>query len=87
LTVVLSRRMHGILWQNIAVAIGIKSVSLMLALFGDGTMWMAVFARMGASLIICERPQTGFFRWTNHSGMTYVHGRCQARPTSLRQLN
>ena len=51
-TILLSRRMHGILWQNICLALGIKSVFLLLALFGDATMWMAVFADMGASLIV-----------------------------------
>ena len=38
--------------QNIALAIGIKLVFLVLALFGHATMWMAVFADMGASLLV-----------------------------------
>ena len=48
----LSRRTHGVLWQNIALALGIKAVFLLLALAGLATMWMAVFADMGASLIV-----------------------------------
>ncbi|MCA0326919.1 MAG: heavy metal translocating P-type ATPase, partial [Proteobacteria bacterium] len=48
----LSRRTHGVLWQNIAIALGIKAVVLLLALAGGATMWMAVFADMGASLIV-----------------------------------
>ncbi len=48
----LSRRTHGVLWQNIALALGIKAVFLALALAGSATMWMAVFADMGASLIV-----------------------------------
>ena len=48
----LSRRTHGVLWQNIALALGIKAVFLVLALAGSATMWMAVFADMGASLIV-----------------------------------
>ncbi|WP_090535312.1 cation-translocating P-type ATPase [Paraburkholderia sartisoli] len=48
----LSRRTVTILWQNIALATGIKAVFLVLALAGHATMWMAVFADMGASLIV-----------------------------------
>ena len=48
----LSRRVHGVLWQNIALALGIKAVFLVLAVAGGATMWMAVFADMGASLIV-----------------------------------
>jgi Cd2+/Zn2+-exporting ATPase len=48
----LSRRVHGVLWQNIALALGIKAVFLVLALGAGATMWMAVFADMGASLIV-----------------------------------
>lgn len=48
-TVRLSKRTHAVLWQNIALALGIKSVFLVL---GTATMWMAVFADMGASLLV-----------------------------------
>ncbi len=51
-TVRLSRRTHTILWQNIAVALGIKSVFLVWAVYGEASMWMAVFADMGASLLV-----------------------------------
>jgi Cd2+/Zn2+-exporting ATPase len=51
-TVRLSRRTHAILWQNIALALGIKAVFLLLAVLGSTTMWMAVFADMGASLLV-----------------------------------
>ena len=51
-TVHLSRRTHSVLWQNISLALGIKSVFLVLAVFGTATMWMAVFADMGASLLV-----------------------------------
>ena len=40
------------LWQNITLALGIKAVFLVLAVFGSATMWMAVFADMGASLLV-----------------------------------
>ncbi|MGX6570218.1 heavy metal translocating P-type ATPase [Cupriavidus necator] len=48
----LSRRTSGILTQNIALALGIKAVFLVLTVLGMGTMWMAVFADMGASLLV-----------------------------------
>jgi len=51
-TVQLSRSTHAVLWQNITLALGIKAVFLVLALFGNATMWMAVFADMGASLLV-----------------------------------
>ncbi|MGE0314965.1 MAG: heavy metal translocating P-type ATPase [Lautropia sp.] len=51
-TVKLSRSTHAVLWQNIALALGIKAVFLVLAVFGGATMWMAVFADMGASLLV-----------------------------------
>ena len=39
-------------WQNIVLALGIKFVFLYLALFDNASMWMAVFAGMGASLLV-----------------------------------
>jgi Zn2+/Cd2+-exporting ATPase len=51
-TLRLSRRTHAVLWQNITLALGIKAVFLVLAVFGSATMWMAVFADMGASLLV-----------------------------------
>jgi len=51
-TIRLSRRTHGVLWQNITLALGIKAVFMVLALFGSATMWMAVFADMGATLLV-----------------------------------
>ena len=48
----LSRRTHRVLWQNISLALGIKAVFLLLVIFDDATLWMAVFADMGASLLV-----------------------------------
>ncbi|MBP0618946.1 heavy metal translocating P-type ATPase [Cupriavidus sp. LEh25] len=48
----LSRRTSRILVQNITLALGIKGVFLALTVMGMGTMWMAVFADMGASLLV-----------------------------------
>jgi Cd2+/Zn2+-exporting ATPase len=51
-TIVLSRRTFRILRQNIALALGIKGLFLVLTVAGNATMWMAVFADMGTSLIV-----------------------------------
>ena len=51
-TVLLSKRTYSILWQNIILALGIKAVFFVLAVFGNASMWMAVFADMGASLLV-----------------------------------
>ena len=48
----LSQHLHTILMQNISVALGIKAVFLIMALTGQVTMWMAVFADVGASLLV-----------------------------------
>lgn len=47
-----SRMTRRILVQNIAFALVTKAVFFALALAGVATLWMAVFADMGASLIV-----------------------------------
>jgi Cd2+/Zn2+-exporting ATPase len=48
----ISRDTSRVLRQNITLAIGIKAIFFVLALTGQATLWMAVFADMGASLIV-----------------------------------
>lgn len=48
----LSHQTATLLRQNIALAIGIKLVFLVMTLAGTATLWMAVFADMGASLLV-----------------------------------
>ena len=48
----LSQRTRSILVQNISFAIGIKAVFFGLALASMATLWMAVFADVGASLLV-----------------------------------
>lgn len=48
----LSRQTARILTQNIALSLGIKVIFFGLALWGVATLWMAVFADMGASLLV-----------------------------------
>lgn len=48
----LSKRTYQILIQNISMALGIKLIFLLLTIAGLGTMWMAVFADVGTSLLV-----------------------------------
>ena len=48
----LSRKTARVLWQNISLSLAIKFVFFIMALVGLATLWMAVFADMGASLIV-----------------------------------
>lgn len=48
----LSSRTYHVLWQNILLALGIKAVFLLLALLGQASLWMAVFADTGATLLV-----------------------------------
>lgn len=52
LFIALSRKTSIVLKQNIALSIGIKAIFLALNFVGLATLWMAVFADMGASLIV-----------------------------------
>ena len=51
-TIRLSRKTHTVLMQNITLALGIKAIFMVLAILGMATMWMAVFADMGATLLV-----------------------------------
>lgn len=48
----LSRQSAAILMQNIVLALGIKAIFLAITFAGMATMWMAVFADMGVSLLV-----------------------------------
>nr|NQU90270.1 cadmium-translocating P-type ATPase [Bacteroidota bacterium] len=44
-------RTRTIVWQNIIFALGVKTVFIILGIFGIATMWEAVFGDMGVALI------------------------------------
>jgi Cd2+/Zn2+-exporting ATPase len=48
----LSKKAYGIIMANIIMAIGIKAIFIGLASAGLATLWMAVFADMGVSLMV-----------------------------------
>ena len=52
LAIQISRKTSAIIKQNIVFAIALKAVFIVLALVGWATLWMAVAADMGASLLV-----------------------------------
>jgi Cd2+/Zn2+-exporting ATPase len=48
----ISRKTMGIVKQNVAVSLAVKAVFLVLAVSGWATLWMAVAADMGGSLLV-----------------------------------
>jgi Cd2+/Zn2+-exporting ATPase len=48
----LSRAAMGTIRANVALSLGLKLIFLVALLFGFGTMWLAVLADMGASLLV-----------------------------------
>lgn len=49
--ITVARRTKRIVWQNIILALGVKGLFLVLGALGFATMWEAVFADVGVSLI------------------------------------
>ncbi len=47
----IARRTLRIAWENVVFAIGVKVAVLLLAVFGLGTLWMAVFADVGVTVL------------------------------------
>lgn len=48
----LSRATLGNIWQNIALALGLKAVFLVTTLTGTTTLWMAILADTGATVLV-----------------------------------
>lgn len=49
--IAISKATHRIVWQNIGLAFGIKALVLLLGAMGIATMWEAVFADVGVTLL------------------------------------
>ena len=47
----IAKKTKTIVWQNIILAFAVKLIVLILGLFGDATMWEAVFADVGVALL------------------------------------
>lgn len=51
-TIALSRKTLNVIFQNVAFALGLKVLALLLIVPGWLTLWMAIFADMGATVIV-----------------------------------
>ena len=49
--IALARRTRRIVWQNVIFALGVKAVVMLLGALGFATMWAAVFADVGVTII------------------------------------
>jgi Cd2+/Zn2+-exporting ATPase len=49
--VLIARKTHRIVWQNIILALGVKGIILVLGAMGIASMWAAVFGDVGVSFI------------------------------------
>jgi Cd2+/Zn2+-exporting ATPase len=47
----IGRKTRRIVWQNIAFALAVKGIFIVLGISGEATMWQAVFGDMGVALI------------------------------------
>lgn len=47
----ISKKILGIVWQNIIMALGIKGVCLVLGALGIANMWLAIFADVGVMIL------------------------------------
>ena len=50
--IILSRTTFSNVWQNIALALGLKGVFLLANLFGATSLWMAILADTGATVLV-----------------------------------
>lgn len=50
-SIIIARKTISISWQNIILAIGIKTLVMILGAFGFANMWLAVFADVGVSVL------------------------------------
>ena len=73
----ISAHTSHVLWQNITIALGVKVVFFVLTMTGSASLWLAVLADMGASLVVIanglrllNRPSHGPSRRTSHDRNT-----------------
>ena len=78
-TIRISAHTAHVLWQNISIALGIKAIFLVLTLAGTASLWIAVLADMGASLVVIanglrllRRPAHGTRANARHDTATTV---------------
>lgn len=68
-TINLGRRTRRKIWTNIAISLGVKALFLTLALTGDATLWMAILADVGTSLVVIVNGMM-LLRWKSSTLMS-----------------
>lgn len=58
----LGRRTRRKIWTNIAISLGVKALFLTLALTGEATLWIAILADVGTSLVVIANGML-LLRW------------------------
>ncbi|HEX2281535.1 MAG TPA: HAD-IC family P-type ATPase, partial [Thermomicrobiales bacterium] len=66
-TIQLGRRTRRKIWTNIALSLAIKAVFLTLAITGDATLWLAILADVGTSLVVIANGML-LLRWNRPAG-------------------
>ena len=61
----IGRYTRRIVHQNIALALGVKAVVMLLGLLGFANLWMAVFADSGVALLAVLNAARIFFKKQN----------------------
>jgi Zn2+/Cd2+-exporting ATPase len=61
-TILLGRRTQRKIWTNIKLSLAIKAIFLTLAVTGDATLWMAILADVGTSLVVIANGMM-LLRW------------------------
>lgn len=68
----IAKNTRAVVWQNVSLALGIKILVMVLALFGIANMWMGVFADSGVALLAVLNAIR--IQRQNFSGYTPVEG-------------
>lgn len=80
-TIDLGRRTRRKIWTNIVLSLAIKAVFLTLAVTGDATLWMAILADVGTSLVVIVNGMM-LLRWETPATAS-PHGRLRFDPDAL----
>jgi Zn2+/Cd2+-exporting ATPase len=75
----LGRRTRRKIWTNITLSLAIKLVFLTLAVSGDATLWMAILADVGTSLIVIANGML-LLRWNSDTEPAFAPG-MQSQPS------
>ena len=82
-TIRISTHTAHVLWQNITIALGVKAVFLGLTLTGTASLWIAVLADMGASLVVIANGLRLLRRPAHGTRADAQHNSTARRPSAV----